>query len=120
MLPAKAGPLGLGLLGGVGLAKLPRRSVAFFCQSPDDSSPSKLGLDLVRQSTKHEPGVNIVAWRAQLLESCEDLGILLLRGDSLPELPSSLSLLVLNRSISQRSQTLHPKPLTLNTSCTTS
>ena len=97
VLPAKAGPLGLGLLGGVGLAKLPRRSVAFFCQSPDDSSPSKLGLDLVRQSTKHEPGVNIVAWRAQLFEGREYLCIFFLRGDFLPELPSPLGLLVLNR-----------------------
>ena len=31
--------LGHDLLGGVGLARLPRRSVTFFCQSPDDCSP---------------------------------------------------------------------------------
>lgn len=38
-----------------------------------------------------------MTWRAQLLEGREDLRILFLRGDFLPELPSSLGLLVLDR-----------------------
>jgi len=53
VLLAKASSLGLRLLERVRLAKLLRRSVAFVCQTPDDSSPSKLLLDLLGHRTEH-------------------------------------------------------------------